>query len=124
MLIPILISINLASILIGFFVMANALENLRAQVERNTAVDQAVIELLVGLKTKLDDAIGAGDLGAVQSLSETLGRSTDALAAAIVANTPHETPPEQPDPSTPEEPTEENTTPDTPPDGEDAKSTN
>lgn len=91
------ISISLL-ILLGIAKMASALENLRAQVERNTTVTESAITLLKGLKDKLDDAIASGDLGAVESLAETLGRETDALANAVTTNTPSTNvpPPEQP----------------------------
>jgi uncharacterized small protein (DUF1192 family) len=68
--------------------MAGELDALRAQVARNTDVDSAAVALLRGIKAKLDAAIAAGDPAALQALSDTLGSSTDSLAAAITENTP------------------------------------
>lgn len=76
--------------------MANELEELRAAVERNNQVDQAAIELLNGLKEKLDAAIAAQDMTALRDLSASIGNSTSALAAAVVANTPAAPPAEPP----------------------------
>lgn len=68
--------------------LMSALDNLRAQVERNTSVTDGAITLLQGLKKQLDDAIASGDPAALQALSDNLGAETDKLAAAVTANTP------------------------------------
>lgn len=68
--------------------MAGELDALRAQVARNSDVDASAITLLRGLKTALDAAIASGDPAALTALSNSLGASTDALAAAVVENTP------------------------------------
>jgi ATP/maltotriose-dependent transcriptional regulator MalT len=68
--------------------LMTAIDNLRAQVERNNSVTESAITLLQGIKTQLDNAIASGDPAAIQALSDTLGTETDKLAAAVVANTP------------------------------------
>lgn len=59
---------------------------LTAEVARNTAVDESAITLLNGLAAQL--AAVATDPAAVLALSAQLSASSDALAAAVVANTP------------------------------------
>lgn len=68
--------------------MAGELDALRAQVTRNTEVDESAIVLLNGIKALLDAAIASGNPQALLDLSTQLGTSTDALAAAVAANTP------------------------------------
>jgi hypothetical protein len=68
--------------------MANELDALKAAVEQNQTVTASAITLLQGLKQKLDEAIASGDPAKLHDLSAELGQSTDALAAAITANTP------------------------------------
>lgn len=70
--------------------MAGELDELKAAVEKDLAVDQSAITLLNGLKAKLDAAIASGNPQALKDLSASIGASTDALAAAVVANTPAE----------------------------------
>lgn len=70
--------------------------------ENNDAVQSAIL-LLNGLKASLDDAILSEDPAAIQALADQLGAQTDALAAAVVANTippvvTTETPTEEPTP--------------------------
>lgn len=72
--------------------MAGELDALTAKVEENTSVDQSAIVLLNGLKQKLDEAIASGDPTKLQALSDALGASNAALAAAVAANTPAEPP--------------------------------
>jgi hypothetical protein len=67
--------------------MAGELDALRAQVARNTEVDASAIVLLRGIKAALDAAIAAGDPAALTELSNSLGASTDQLAAAVAENT-------------------------------------
>ena len=71
--------------------MAGELDALTAQVAKNAEVDQSAITLLRGIKAKLDDAIASGDPARVQALADSLGASTDELAAAVIENTPAET---------------------------------
>lgn len=72
----------------GFRKMAQELDTLKAAVARNTDVENSAVTLLQGLKSKLDAAIAAGDPAALTALSTELGSSADALAAAVIANTP------------------------------------
>lgn len=76
--------------------MANELDNLTNEVAENTSTVQSAITLLNGLKTKLDEAIASNDMSQVQALSDQLSGNTDALAAAVAANTPAEPPTEEP----------------------------
>ena len=66
-------------------IMADLTE-LTAAVERDTEVDQSAITLLQGLKAALDAA--GTDPVALKALSDKIGSSTQALADAVVANTP------------------------------------
>jgi hypothetical protein len=59
---------------------------LTAEVERNTAVDESAIALLTGLAAQIEAL--KTDPVALQSLADTMRGSSDALAAAVVANTP------------------------------------
>lgn len=70
------------------------LTDLEAQVARNTEVDESAVLLLQGLKTKLDEA--GTDPVKLKELSDSLGSSTDKLAAAVAANTPAAVPPAPP----------------------------
>lgn len=64
------------------------LDDLTAQVARNTTVQQSAIVLLQGLKAKLDAA--GTDPVKLAELSAQLGKNTDDLATAVTANTPAE----------------------------------
>jgi hypothetical protein len=68
--------------------MAGELDALRLEVEENTTVVGSAVTLLAQLKAMLDEAIVNEDWTAVKALSETLSVNTDALAAAVAANTP------------------------------------
>jgi hypothetical protein len=70
----------------GVRTMAANLDDLTSEVERNTSVDQSAITLLEGLKAQLDAA--GTDPAALQALKDSLAASSDALAAAVAANTP------------------------------------
>ena len=70
--------------------MSAVLDDLTAKVTALQSVDASAVALLQGLKTKLDEAIAGGDLAAIQALSDQIGVSTQALADAVVANTPAE----------------------------------
>lgn len=70
--------------------MASAqFEALRAEVERNTTVDESVKALV----TRLADQIAASkdDPAALQALADQLRSSNDSVAAAVAANTPADT---------------------------------
>jgi len=66
--------------------MAIDLTQLTAEVERDNTVDQSAITLINGLATQLEAA--KGDPVAVQALADKLRAQSDALAAAVTANTP------------------------------------
>jgi hypothetical protein len=66
--------------------MALDLTQLTAEVERDNTVDQSAITLITGLAAALEAA--KGDPVAVQALADKLRAQSDALAAAITANTP------------------------------------
>lgn len=68
--------------------MAGELDILRTEVEENTTVVGSAVVLLAQLKAMLDEAIVNQDWTAVKALSDTLSANTDALAAAVAANTP------------------------------------
>jgi hypothetical protein len=68
--------------------MANELETLQAEVSETKTVMGSAVTLLQGLKAKLDEAIG--NPAALAALSAELDTNTNALAAAITANTPSE----------------------------------
>jgi predicted RNA-binding Zn ribbon-like protein len=70
--------------------VAEALEALRAEVERNTSVDSSAIALIEGIAAKLDElsqreTVNPADLVA---LSDALRASSDSLAGAVTVNTP------------------------------------
>jgi len=62
------------------------LDSLKAEVERNTAVDQSAITLLTGLAAQIESL--KTDPAALQALADQLRGSSDSLAAAVAANTP------------------------------------
>jgi hypothetical protein len=70
--------------------------NIEAKVAAETTVVGGVQTLLTSLKTSLDSAlaalaaggVSAADLARLQAISDKLGTNTDALSAAVVANTP------------------------------------
>jgi len=62
------------------------LDQLQAQVQQTTTVEQSAITLIQGLAAQL--AAAATDPAKVQALADQLKASSDALAAAITANTP------------------------------------
>jgi hypothetical protein len=64
------------------------LTDLQTQVAANTDVINSAIALIQGLKGQLDAAIASGDPAQLQALSDALGSSDAALAAAVAANTP------------------------------------
>ncbi len=70
-------------------VMAD-LTALTAQVQENTDVEASAIQLLNNLAALIQQ--NATDPVALQALADQLNGSADALAAAIVANTPPPTP--------------------------------
>ena len=70
---------------LGVRIMAD-LTALTAEVARNTSVDESAIVLLTGLAAQIEAL--KTDPVALQGLADTLRGSSDALAAAVAANTP------------------------------------
>ena len=66
----------------------SALDTLEVEVSETTTVMASAVALLQGLKAKLDAA--GTDPVKLAALSEALDTNTNALAAAITANTPAE----------------------------------
>ena len=83
----------------GKLIMA-ALDDLTTQVAANTSAEASAILLIQGLAKEIADS--ASDTTKVQALAAQLKASGDALAAAVVANTPvapaPATPPAAPEP--------------------------
>jgi hypothetical protein len=84
-------------------IMSQEMDDLVAQVGRNTTVIGSAADAFAGIKAKLDDvtaelANSGVDTAKLASLSAQLSASTDQLAAAVVANTPAETAPASPAP--------------------------
>lgn len=72
--------------------MAVDLSALQAAVARDTDVDQSAKTLLEGLTAKIQELIDASgntvDPAALQGIVDGINSTTDALAAAVAANTP------------------------------------
>lgn len=81
---------KLQSLTLGVTHMSVELDTLAVKVGAIENVGDAAIELLNGIKARLDQAIAANDPAALQALSDRLGAQTDELAAAITLNTPAE----------------------------------
>lgn len=65
------------------------LDDIKAKVTDQTTVVGSAVTLLGELKVKLDEALANGaDPVKLQEIADALGANTDALAAAVVANTP------------------------------------
>ena len=62
------------------------LDELKVQVTANTTVEQSAITLIQGLAAQIKAS--ANHPAAIQALSDQLKASSDALAAAVAANTP------------------------------------
>ena len=66
--------------------MSQELDALEAEVSRNTTVDQSAITLLQGLAAQIEQL--KTDPVKLQALADSMRGSSDALAAAVAANTP------------------------------------
>jgi ABC-type transporter Mla subunit MlaD len=66
--------------------MEQAIEQLRAEVERNSSVDDSAIQLLTTLADTIERIRNSPT--ELMQLVETMRAQSDALAAAVVANTP------------------------------------
>lgn len=76
----------LLSLFAGGRIMSQEMDALVAAVEANTTVDQSVITYLQGIAQQVQDA--AGDRARSLTLAATIKSSTDAVTAALLANTP------------------------------------
>jgi len=76
----------LAQLFIGEIIMSQEMDALVAAVEVNTTVDQSVLTFLQGVSQQITDA--AGDRAKSLALAATVKASTDAVTAALLANTP------------------------------------
>jgi hypothetical protein len=65
----------------------SALDDLKAQVQKNSDVEESAVLLIQGIAKQLADAIAAGDPAALTALQAQLAKSAGDLAAAITANT-------------------------------------
>lgn len=85
-------SIRLAISQLGVQLMS-AISTLETKVAANTSVVNSAVTLLQGIKAQLDKVIADDNLEntSLDALSDSLGKSTDALAAAVAANTPADT---------------------------------
>lgn len=75
----------------SFKTMSAALDRIRAEVEESRAVSQSAIALLNGLSAQIRDL--KDDPAALEALADALDADTNALAAAVTANTPAAEPP-------------------------------
>ena len=70
----------------------SVLDDLTAEVARNTSVDESAKVLVTGLAAKIQELIdasaGSVDPAALQGLVDTLKADNDSLSAAVTANTP------------------------------------
>lgn len=76
-----------------------ALDDLQAQVQANTNLEQSAVTLIQGLAKQITDAVANNDSSALQALASQLNSSAAALGAAITANTPQAP---APDPNAPQ----------------------
>lgn len=70
----------------GDNIIMSALDDLKAQVQATTDVAASAVTLIHGLADQL--AASKDDPAKIAALAATLKSSSDALAAAVVANTP------------------------------------
>ncbi len=85
MLFFIVLPLIIAVIILEVIIMVQ-LDNLIAQVQATTTLEQSAILLIQGIAQQLIDA--QADPAKIQELAETLKASADSLSAAVVANTP------------------------------------
>lgn len=62
------------------------LSALQSEIERDSEVNSSAATLIAGLAAKLEEV--KGDPAAIQALADQLRANSDALAAAVAANTP------------------------------------
>ena len=75
-------------------IMSAQLDQLTAQVAKNTSIEESAVTLIAGLASQI--AAAGTDPVALQALTDGLTKSANDLAAAIAANTPAQTPPATP----------------------------
>lgn len=83
--------------------MSQAIDDLKAAVERDRTVTASAVTLLGELAKLLSEAANSGDLEEVKKLAADFNANSDALAAAVTANTPPAppAPAPAPDPNAP-----------------------
>jgi len=67
-------------------IMSAEIDALKAEVERNTSIDESAIILIQGLAQRIEEL--KTDPVALQALADELRAKNDALAAAVAAHTP------------------------------------
>jgi chromosome segregation ATPase len=70
----------------------SALDDLTAQVQANTNLEQSAVQAIQGIAKQLQDALTNNDSAALQALAQQLNSSAAALGSAITANTPQVNP--------------------------------
>ncbi len=68
--------------------MSAEMDALAAAVKKTSDTEDSAILLIQGIAKQLADAIANGNPAALKALSDELTTKADALAAAVVANTP------------------------------------
>ena len=76
------------AIIQGEEIIMAELDDLTAQVTKNTDLEESAAVLINGIAAKLAAAIAAGNPAALTALQASLVKSADDLSAAVVANTP------------------------------------
>lgn len=64
------------------------LKDIQDQVAQQRTIVESAVSLITGLKSALDAALASEDPAALKQLSDDLGSESNALAAAVAANTP------------------------------------
>lgn len=80
------VQLSSANIIVGGIIMSQEMDQLVAAVEADVTVDQSVLTFLQGIAAQIADA--AGDRARSLALAQTVTASTDAVRAALIANTP------------------------------------
>jgi hypothetical protein len=65
-----------------------SIQDLQNAVAQQTSVEQSVLALISGLRDQLAQAVQNNDPNAIQQVLDQLNANTQALSAAVVANTP------------------------------------
>lgn len=91
--------------------MSNEMDHLKASVAAQTEVSAGVAVLLADLSKRLRDAVLSDDLLEVENIADQIDANTDALKAAVAANTPAAEPAPAPAPEPAPAPVEPAPTP-------------